>query len=47
MAADRVRIYTVAELERVATDYLALGEWPAEVYKHVERSLESGGDTLL
>ena len=24
-----------------------LGEWPAEVYKHVERALESGSDTLL
>ncbi len=24
-----------------------LGEWPAEVYKHVERALESGADTLL
>jgi IrrE N-terminal-like domain len=24
-----------------------LGEWPAEVYKHVERALESGNDTLL
>src|SRR5262249_8726185 len=24
-----------------------VGEWPAEVYKHVERALESGSDTLL
>jgi hypothetical protein len=24
-----------------------LGEWPAEVYKHVERALESGSDALL
>jgi hypothetical protein len=24
-----------------------LGEWPAEVYKHVERALEAGSDTLL
>jgi hypothetical protein len=24
-----------------------LGEWPAEVYKHIERALESGNDHLL
>jgi hypothetical protein len=24
-----------------------LGEWPAEIYKHVERALESGSETLL
>ncbi|MGC8639604.1 MAG: hypothetical protein ACP5XB_06960 [Isosphaeraceae bacterium] len=24
-----------------------LGEWPAEIYKHVERALESGNDILL
>ena len=34
------------EVSGLAMHY-RLGEWPAEVYKHVERALESGSDTLL
>jgi len=34
------------EVSEMAMPY-RLGEWPAEVYKHVERALESGSDTLL
>jgi len=34
------------EVSEMAMDH-RLGEWPAEVYKHVERALESGSDTLL
>ena len=34
------------EVSEMAMHY-RLGEWPAEVYKHVERALESGSDILL
>jgi Zn-dependent peptidase ImmA (M78 family) len=34
------------EVSEMAMHY-RLGEWPPEVYKHVERALESGSDTLL
>jgi len=34
------------EVSEMAMHY-RLGEWPAEVYKHVERALESGSDTLF
>lgn len=34
------------EVSEMAIHY-RLEEWPAEVYKHVERALESGSDTLL
>lgn len=34
------------EVSEIAMDH-RLGDWPAEVYKHVERALESGSDTLL
>jgi Zn-dependent peptidase ImmA (M78 family) len=34
------------EVSEPAMNY-RLSEWPAEVYKHVERALEAGSDTLL
>jgi IrrE N-terminal-like domain len=34
------------EVSEMAMHY-RLGEWPAEVYKHIERALETGSDVLL